>query len=318
MRLSLAGLRNTGASPANLPAPTPLFVAVHLAICAITWGSSFILIKLTHGEVDPLTLSFIRAAVAVVGISVWVMLLGQSIWPARSEIRDWLVLGSVNGWIPNILVAFALERMAAGMASMLQAATPLFTAFMAHLLFADERLSRQRIFGLIIGFAGMMLLIGPRLGEGRSETLALLAMGGVVAGYGSGNIYARFRRSARPERLALGQQVVSALVSAVLAFSLAGFGATVTAFEAHGLPLVMLGLFCTALPIAMFMRLISRAGPTMASMTGYLVPATAVLMAVVILGETVSASQIAGGIIVLAGVATMTLARSNHIPARPV
>ncbi len=300
------------AQPASIP-----FVTGHLAICAATWGSSFIFIKLTNGEVDPLTLSFIRASIAALAMAAWVLLLGQSPLPSRDELVDWLVLGSVNGWIPNILVAFALERMAAGMASMVQAATPLFTAVVAHLLFADERLSRQRILGLTVGLGGMMMLIAPRLGQGGSETLAILAMVGVVIGYGSGNIYARYRRNSRPVRLALGQQVVSALASVILVLAFVGPMASLTALRSHGWALFALGLFCTAVPIAVFMRLISRAGPTKASMTGYLAPATAVFLSVWLLGEKLSVSQIAGGVIIMIGVAIMTFAPSAARPASP-
>jgi drug/metabolite transporter (DMT)-like permease len=303
-------------SPIPKPAST-LFVAGHLAICAATWGSSFIFIKLTRGEVDPFTLSLIRAGIAAFAMAAWVMWLGQMPWPSRDEWQDWLVLGSVNGWIPNILVAFALERMAAGMASMVQAATPLFTAYFAHLLFADERLSRQRILGLAIGFGGTMLLVAPRLGQGGSEAWAILAMIGVVIGYGSGNIYARHRRAVRPERLALGQQVVSALVSLPLAFVIAGPTASVVAMHAHGWALAALGLFCTAVPILMFMRLITRAGPTKASMTGYLAPATAVVLATIVLGERLSPGQIVGGIVILIGVSIITLAPPARAQASP-
>lgn len=270
--------------------------------------------KFTDGEVDPFTMSLVRAGLAMAVIALWVTILGQSPVPGRDEYRDWLVLGSVNGWIPNILVAFALERMAAGMASMVQAATPIFTAVFAHLLFADERMSPQRILGVVVGFAGTLLLVGPRLGQGGAEALAILAMVGVVLSYGSGNIYARFRRAQRPERLALGQQSVSALVSAVLAFAIVGPTATVVALQMHTFPLVMLGVFCTALPIVMFMRLITRAGPTKASMVSYVAPATAVVLAAIILGERLSAMQMLGGAIILVGVVIMTLAP----PARPV
>ncbi len=299
-------------SGALRPAST-FFVFGHLAICAVTWGSSFIFIKLTNGEIDPLTLSFIRAGIAAVAMAGWVMWLRQMPWPSRDEWQDWLVLGSVNGWIPNILVAFALERMAAGMASMVQAATPLFTAYFAHILFADERLSRQRILGLTIGFGGTMLLVAPRLGQGGAEAWAILAMIGVVVGYGSGNIYARFRRTVRPERLALGQQVVSAAVSLPLAFLIVGPLATTVAMQNHGWSMIALGLFCTALPILMFMRLITRAGPTKASMTGYLAPATAVFLATLILGERLSIVQIAGGLVILIGVAIITFAPPSRV-----
>lgn len=296
------------------PAATPLFVAAHLAVCAATWGSSFIFIKLTAGEVDVLTLSFVRAGIAALAMAAFVIWLGQMPWPTREERLDWLVLGTVNGWVPNILVAFALERMAAGMASMVQAATPIFTAILAHLLFMDERLSRQKAAGVAVGFVGTLMLIGPRLGEGGSEALAIAAMVGVVVSYGSGNIYARFRRGQRPERMALGQQAVSALVSGALALPIMGWAATEAALLNHGWPLFALGFFCTAIPIAAFMRLISRAGPTRASMVSYLAPATAVFLSVLILGEALTLWQALGGVVILIGVGLMTLAPPARAP----
>ncbi len=294
-------------SAAPKPA-SPGFIALHLAICAVTWGFSFVCMKLMNGEVDPLTMSFARASIAAVAMAAWVMALGQLPWPTRDEIKDWLVLGSVNGWIPNILVAFALERMAAGMASMVQAATPIFTVVIAHLLFADEKLTLMKLAGVVIGFGGMLLLLSPSFGQGGGQMIAVAAMIGVVVSYGTGNIYARYRRAQRPERLALGQQGFSAIVSAAIAFPIVGVGASVSAFQTHWLLLGILGLLCTALPIAVFMRLITRAGPTKASMVSYVAPAAAVLMAVLILGERLALVQVIGGGVIILGVALMTLA----------
>ncbi len=145
---------------------TPAFIAVHIALCAVTWGFSFVCMKLMNGEVDVLTMAFARSVLAALAIGAWVMALGQTPLPdSRGEALDWVVLGSVNGWIPNILVAFALERMAAGMASMVQAATPMFTAVVAHMLFADERLTPLKVAGIVVGFAGMLLLLGPKIGR---------------------------------------------------------------------------------------------------------------------------------------------------------
>ncbi len=299
------------------PAASPAFIASHLAVCTLTWGLSFVVIKLMGGEVDALTLSFLRglfAALAMVALVLW---LGQSPFPRREEWADWLVLGSINGWIPNILVALALERMAAGMASMVQAATPLTTAIFAHLLFADERLSQRRVVAITVGFVGTLFLIGPKLTEGGGTALGVLCMLGVVLSYATGNAYARWRRAQSPERLALGQQMVSAVVAGGLALPIMGWAATTAALSAHGPGLLVLGLVCTAVPIAFYMRLITRAGPTQASMISYLAPAAAVLMAVAILGEALVWNQILGGVIILAGVVMMTTAPPARQALKP-
>jgi drug/metabolite transporter (DMT)-like permease len=149
------------------------------------------------------------------------------------------------------------------------------------------------------------LLIGPKALAGGGAALAVLALLLMTFGYAVGNVYTRTITQPEPIRMALGQQTVSALIGTLIALALAGPGAF-AGVGAQALPLAALGLFSTALPIWLFMRLITAGGPTRAAMTGYLVPATAVAMGVLVLGEPLVARQIAGGVVVLLGVAIVT------------
>jgi drug/metabolite transporter (DMT)-like permease len=266
--------------------PSRAFVVGHLLVCSFFWGSSFLFIKLTGGAISPLALAAGRGLIGAAALAAYVVWLGQSPIPRRDEIRHWLVLGTTNGWVPNILVAYALVQLASGPAAMIQAGGPLVTAVFAHFLFAEERMGPRRLAGILLGMAGVALLIGPRLVEGGGTALGVLAMVGVMLGYSIGNLYARAipASAGDPARLALGQQVVSGLVAAMLA----------------------LGLLATAVPMAVFMRLIRAAGPTRAAMTGYLVPTVATILGIVVLGETLELRQILGGCIILAGVFLVT------------
>lgn len=229
--------------------------------------------------------------------------------PRRHEIRHWLILGATNGWIPNILIAYALIQLASGPAAMIQAAGPLITAIVAHLIFAEERLSGRRLVGILIGLAGVALLIGPRLFEGGGTALSVLAMVATMLSYATGNIYVRAvpAPAGDPMRLALGQQVVSGFSASLLALAFAGSAAFLPLRD-HWLALLALGIFCTAIPMTVFMRLIRAAGPTRAAMTGYLVPTVAAAMGVLVLGETLELRQIAAGCIILIGVFLVTMA----------
>jgi drug/metabolite transporter (DMT)-like permease len=193
---------------------------------------------------------------------------------------------------------------------MIQAASPLVVAALAHLLFAEERLTLRRLAGVLVGFSGLAVLIGPAALPGRdsgldSGLLGPLAMAAVALSYAVGNLYARGIREAEPARLALGQQVCSALPATALALTLAGPAAFAPVADAV-LPLLGLGVIATAVPVVFFMRLIRGAGPTRAAMMGYLMPVWTTILAILFLGETVGLREILGGAIVLAGVAMVS------------
>jgi drug/metabolite transporter (DMT)-like permease len=287
-------------SISSAPQPTRAFVLWHLFACSLFWGSSFLIIKLMGGEVSPWVIASCRGLIGAGTLAIWISLMGQIPWPRRDEIRDWLILGTTNGWLPNVLVAFALTRLDSGPAAMIQASGPLVTAVIAHLAFADERLTPQRLAGILLGFLGVGLIIGPEALEGRGTLMGILAMVGVALGYASGNLYTRTIRNADPARLALGQQFVSGLIATLLALIFMGT-AGYASVPANALPLLALGIVATALPMAIFMRLITHAGPTRAALTGYLVPTVAVILGIAVLGERLSLLQGVGALTVLMG-----------------
>ncbi len=244
----------------------------------------------------------VLAALTMAGVILW---LGQSVWPQGREWRDWIVLGTLNGWVPNLLVAYALERMDSGPAALIQASGPLMTALLAHAVLPGERMNAPRLAGL----ADRPLRRRPADRTDRAERRRLHVRRHRDAHphlcYALGNIYVRLIPQADPMRLALGQQAASAVAATAIALTMLGAGAFAPALGHVG-PLLALGVLGTAIPIAIFMRLIRAAGPARASMTGYLVPVVAVLLGILVLGETLALRQIAGGLIVLAGVGLVT------------
>ena len=286
------------------------FVASYLAACSLLWGSSFLFIKLLDGALSPLAIAASRGVVGGLSLSLWFLLLGRGIVPRRRELRHWLVLGTLNGWIPNVLVAFALLTLAVGKAAMIQASGPLMTAILAHLAFNDERLSLRRLAGVVIGLIGMALLVGPKAMEGGASLMAVVAMVGVTLCYAVGNIYTKTAREIEPSRLALGQQVISGIAAFGLALVFDGWQAFAPVPQ-HVWVLMAIGVVATAIPMTIFMRLIREAGPTRAAMTGYLVPTWATILGVAVLNERLGPLEIAGGMVILAGVYLVTTARAG-------
>ncbi|HEV7257167.1 MAG TPA: DMT family transporter [Bosea sp. (in: a-proteobacteria)] len=298
-------------APEGSPAlePSRGFIATNLLVCSFFWGSSYLFIKLMSGQVSPFAIAAGRGLLGAASLALWIRWLGQSPLPRRHEVRHWLILGATNGWLPNILVAYALIQLASGPAAMIQAAGPLVTALVAHMIFAEEHLNGRRLAGILIGLAGVALLIGPRLFEGGATTLSVLAMVGTMLSYAAGNLYVRAvpAASGDPMRLALGQQVCSGGVALLLTLIVVG-PASLLVLSDHWAAMLMLGIICTAIPMTVFMRLIRAAGPTRAAMTGYLVPTVAAIMGVLVLGETLELRQVAAGCIILLGVFLVTTA----------
>jgi drug/metabolite transporter (DMT)-like permease len=290
---------------ADIPEPTQFFLISNLLACSMLWATSMLFIKLS-GDINPFVLAAMRGLIGATSLVAWFTLSRQAILPTRKELPTWLFLGTFNGWLPNVLLAFALTQITTASAAMIQASSPLMVALLAHLCFAEEKLTPRRLGGVLVGFIGMGILIGPAAlpdsGVGGAGALAMVA---TAVSYAIANVFVRTVRHADPARLALGQQFCSAVPATLLALALSGPAAFSTVGD-HLPPLIALGVVSTALPILFFMRLIRRAGPTRASMVGYLMPLWTAILAVLFLNEHVGLREMLGGLVVLSGVALVS------------
>ena len=263
------------------------------------WGSSFPLLRLVATEMSPFALAALRGCFAALGVLAFLMVTRQ--FGGKLQLKHWLVLGTTNGWVPNLLTAYALGSIEAAPAALIHAATPLIVALLAIPLLREERASARAAMGLLVGFGGIALILGPDAFAGRASFLGgvLILLSGVS--YALGTIYARRVRPGAPAQLALGQQLVSGGVAALLSIPLAPAGAY--ALDGSTIAIIaVLGIFASALPLTMFLSLLARARVTDASMVGYLQPPFAAAAGAAMLGEFPSALVLAGGAIVLAGV----------------
>jgi drug/metabolite transporter (DMT)-like permease len=280
---------------------------VQMLACSFLWGGAFILLKLAGTALSPLALTAVRGLMGGSLIAIWIIVSGHNILPRGREMRDWVVLGFLQGVVPNSLTAYALTEISAGLTSMIQASTPLVVAVLAQALFASERLTPKVALGLATGFGGMVLLIGPAaLGADNVSLRGVGAVAIVAVSYALGNLYVRGIPGAQPVRLALGQQLFSGLPTFAVMIYLGGLSAFSPALA--NLPLLLvLGVFGTALPIVLYMNILKKAGPTIGSMNGYFLPPWTIVLGFVLLGEPVSLREIIATAIVLAGVAIVSL-----------
>jgi drug/metabolite transporter (DMT)-like permease len=265
------------------------------------WGCSFPLLRLVAAEMSPFALAAVRGGFAALAVVAFLAASGQLRGGYRRYLIPALVLGTCNGWIPNLLTAFALGHIEAAPAALIHASTPLLVTLIAVPVLRDELPGWRGVAGLFLGFCGIAVIIGPdALEGGASLTGGVLILVSCVS-YATGTVYARKARIGAAPQIVLGQQVVAGLVAGMLSVPFGGAESYVQPGWVYGV-LAVLGVATSALPLTMFLRLVARARVTDAAMVGYIQPPFAAGMGAVLLGEWPSVLVLAGGAVVLAGV----------------
>ncbi len=269
---------------------------------SILWGGSFFFVGVAVQELPPLTIVALRVGLAAVGL--WVIALVLGLTPPRSP-RVWLAflcMGTINNVIPFSLIVWGQTQIASGLASILNATTPLFTVVVATCLLSDERATPLKLVGVITGFCGVVVMIGLPASAQPAPWLPQLAILAAALSYAFGGVYGRRFKTlgVHPILTAAGQVTASGLIMLPLAFWLEGAGALATAGPGTWSAILGLALFSTSLAYIIYFRLLATAGATNLLLVTLLVPASAILLGVLFLNEALSVTQFAGlGLIAL-------------------
>jgi drug/metabolite transporter (DMT)-like permease len=271
-----------------------------LVLLAALWGASFLFTRMAVPAFGALALAELRVAVAAALLLPLLALRGD-FSALRERPARFAVLGAFNTAIPFALFAWAVLSITAGMAAILNATAPLFTALVAW-VWLRERLSPVQWIGMAIGFAGVLWLTGARVGfAGGGSILALVAALTATFSYGiSASVAKRYFSGVRPLAVAAGSQTAAAAL--LLPFALATLPETMPS-PADWAAAIALGVLCTGIAYILYFRLIARVGPATAMTVTFLIPAFAMLWGGLFLGETVSAAMLAGCAVILAGTA---------------
>lgn len=287
--------------------PTLLDGLTLLAVAAL-WGASFLFIRVAVHDLGPVALIEARVALAGLALLVVVAALGRA--PAwRRDWRAYLVLGGVSAAAPFTLIAAAELHITASLAAILNATTPLFALLLAAARLR-EPLTARRLAGVLLGVAGVAVLVGAgplRLDRGMLLATAASLLAAFL--YAAGGVYARTRFAGTPPvTVAAGQQLGAAALLLAPALALPPAQPPTPQVAAA---VVALALACTALGFALFYRLVARIGPTGALSVTFLVPVFGLAWGATFLDEQLTASTGLGLLIVLASVALVT-----DLPAR--
>jgi drug/metabolite transporter (DMT)-like permease len=277
-------------------------LAMLVGLAAI-WGLSYLFIRVAVVPLGPLVVAFLRVVVAGCGLAAFALLAGR-----RGEIppldRRFLVLGIANAAIPYAAISFAELHITASMAAILNATTPLFAAVVAA-SWDRERLATRTLVGIVLGFAGVAVLVGwnPTPVDGWFS-LAVAAMLGASLAYGFATVYARRTlRNVTSFGAATGQQIGAAVALLPFALTSAALGdADPTPGRPAVLAILGLGLLCTSLAYLLYFRLIATVGPVRTASVTFLIPIFGIGWSALFLGEAIRPSMLAGLAIILASV----------------
>lgn len=297
-----------------------------LVTLSILWGGSFFFNAVALGELPTMTVVFCRVCIAAA--TLWIVIalgghrsgIGAGLWLA------FLVMGAINNAIPFTLIVWGQTHIGSGLAAILNATTPLFTVVLAHRLTRDERMTPARLGGVLLGLLGVVVMIGPaameELGYGA---LAQLAIVGAAVSYAFAAIYGRRFRDVPPLVTAAGQLTASScLILPVMLlvdhpWTLAPPGAVGWGAVAG------LALLSTAVAYIIYFRILATAGATNLLLVTFLIPVSAVLLGVLVLGEVLTVGELAGMALIGLGLAAidgrplrlLTGRRRRARPARP-
>jgi drug/metabolite transporter (DMT)-like permease len=268
-----------------------------LGILSVIWGGSFFFVGVAVTGLPPLTIVLLRVGLAALVLHGVVRVLGQRLPRDRGTWGAIFLLALLNNLIPFGLIAWGQTHIASGLASILNATTPLFGVIFAHFWTADEGLSRGRLAGVALGFAGVVVLLGPEVLRGLgTDLLAQVAVLGAAACYAMASVYGRRfgRQGLAPILLATCQVTASTLM--LLPVALAVDRPWRLPFPGTGVlaAVIALALLSTACAYILYFRILASSGATNILLVTFLIPVSAILLGVTFLGERLEGRHFAG------------------------
>ena len=268
-----------------------------LVALSVLWGGSFFFIAVAVQSLPPFTIVALRLGLAAIALNVIVAIRGQHL---PGDWRVWLAflgMGLLNNVAPFSLIVWGQTQIASGLASILNATTPFFSVVVAHFLTDDEKMNARRVVGIVIGFFGVVFVIGPQVLTGiGANTLAQFAVLGATICYAFAAVFGRrFRRMGlAPLVTAAGQVTAATAVLIPLAlFVDRPWTLPPPGWESWG-AVIALALLSTALAYILYFRILATAGATNLLLVTFLIPVTAIVLSSTFLGERLLLRHIAG------------------------
>jgi len=272
-----------------------------IVVLSMLWGGSFFFVGVAVKEIPPLTIVFCRVALAAVILLGVVYLKGAKMPSSPGLWGGFLVMGLLNNLIPFSLIVWGQTHIESGLASILNGTTPIFSVILAHFLTREEKLTTHRIVGVLMGWAGVAVLIGLDSLQGLGlEVMGQIAVLGASISYACAAIYGRRFKGISPVVVAAGMLSGSAVMTLPLALLVERpwnlSPDLITLLALFGLAAVS-----TSLAYIIYFRVLATSGPTNVLLVTFLIPFSAILLGAMVLGERLEWNAFVGMGIILSG-----------------
>jgi drug/metabolite transporter (DMT)-like permease len=276
----------------------------------VLWGSSFALVRIAVATVPAVWVMAIRLAIAALALTA-TLYVARLRFPA--DLASWRAVAAIaviGNVVPFLLIAWGLNYIPSSLSGILMAVMPLGVVVLAHFFLPDEPLSPVKFLGFLLGFVGVVVILGPErflsLSFGGWEFLGQLAVIAAALCYSLQSIVSRRMKAKGALEMATATLLVAALIGLPMALIGAPGGLTGATGEAL-LALFVVGLFTTGLASVVYFQLIRTAGASFASLINYLIPVYAMAVGATFLDESIGVAELTGLALILAGIAVVQL-----------
>jgi len=279
-----------------------------LLVLALIWGGAFFFIGVAVRHVQPLTYVWLRLTIGAAGLWAYLLFKGERMSLPREAWGSILLLALLNNAIPFTLFGWGQTHIASGLASILNATTPIWGVVVAHFLTRDERMTPQKVAGVLLGFGGVAVMIGPSLLSSLGTSgLAQLACVAASLSYALAAVWARrFKKlGISPFSVTTGQLTAGAAVMLPMSMTVDQPWTRAMPPLSAWMAIAALALLCTAFGYVLYFRLIDRAGATNALLVTLLVPPVAILLGGLFLGESLAPQDFGGLALIALGLAAI-------------
>jgi drug/metabolite transporter (DMT)-like permease len=266
-----------------------------LCTLALLWSGIFLLTRIALTDMRPFTVVFVRLGIGAVTLHIAVWLTGARMPTTRRVWAAFFAMGALNNFMPFCLIAYGQTQIASGLAAILNATTPLFTVLLAQVLTHDERMTRSRLGGVLLGVVGVIVMIGPGALRGlATNVFGQAAILGAAICYACAGIFGRRFLELPPLVTATGQVTAGAalVLPLVLLFD-RPWARPMPGIEAWT-AITTAAVLCTALGYALYFRILATAGATNLMLVTLLMPVGAIGLGFALLGERLHAADFAG------------------------
>lgn len=279
-----------------------------LLALSVLWGGSFFFTGIAVKELPPFTIVALRVGLAALALLALVRAMGLSMPSDRRTWTAFLGMGLLNNLIPFCLIVWGQTQIASGLASILNATTPLFAVIVAHFLTADEKMTGNKLAGVAIGLLGVSMMIGPEALAGLGSNIwGQLAVLGAAVSYSFAGIFGRRFKAmgVQPILTATGQVGASTLMLVPVALLVDRPWALAVPGPATWAALLGMALLSTALAYVLFFRILASAGAINLMLVTFLIPVSAILLGSLVLGERLEPKHFFGMATIAAGLAAI-------------